>query len=1040
MTVRQHRPRSAVSGQGALTRTITRVAAFAALSAVVAIASCSSDVPEVLDNQPGASSGQPGGCAVGAEGCPCGEPGKVVDCGQIMHEAGSYVTCSMGRSTCVGGRWGACTGDRIVTKSVGVALDGAGIRPLARAIPCENPCNPNECNAHEGGPDDVTDSEFTVQDGGGIGLNPDGGGGPQCEGLQCEVDECGGNPEETTISGQVLDPAGNNPLYGIQVYIPVDPTGALPAFTPGASRSVCSGAGTITAVAETKTDANGMFTLRGVPSGTGLPAGTGIPLVLQSGKWRREIMLSNITPCQNNRVGAQSGQTGCKAPTPAEACTLRLPRNRRDGWDWATSTYSRADMPKIALVSGGADPFECLLVKIGIDPDEFGSTTKNADRTVHFFESPALAATRLAPAYGNHVDGTDLYGSATKSSILPNYDVVVLACEASAAAKTTHAYENLLQYANNGGRVFATHYSYVWLKGRSAWNNNVATWLSSTRVTQDPLPAVLDTSFARGAAFADWLLNVGASTTQGRIDLHEARQDLTFSGPYARPWMTATNTTASSNKSFEPLFTFETPYPTSSAPVTPYGRVVFSDFHVSADAISTGATTCIADSDCGYGQTCLGVSAAFPGSCNEKCNTASDCGNTAYTCSGAVTAGTCAKKACSSWWNTCSTGSCRSGVCACTNNSHCGSGSTCNTSTGTCSPKACTQDSECGSDGFCDVVVTTPGQCGKTCNKNSDCSAGKELCIRTPSTATSASFTQPAASSTVVVPVASAAQIAAGQTFYVDGGGKYTVVSVSGSNVTVRNLGGSNAAPGTVLPAGSSVKVECNGGSCSGQCTGCLSGSQCTSKVATPVCSGASAGYGTCSPAAPSGTGFNPKTSDRGPWGWFPYACAQSAMLGQEKALEFMFFDLTSCVEGSAPTHPPATYAEASFTQDFTATCRPDQRPVWRELDWRAEVPSGTSIEFAAQSGPDAAGLLPATPVRLATTTSSTPAGSWDVALIDTSDGMTPAGTGPFNTASPPVKSDSLLRVTFTLRPTTDQLSTPVLTSWKVEYDCMSAE
>jgi hypothetical protein len=56
--------------------------------------------------------------------------------------------------------------------------------------------------------------------------------------------------------------------------------------------------------------------------------------------------------------------------------------------------------------------------------------------------------------------------------------------------------------------------------------------------------------------------------------------------------------------------------------------------------------------------------------------------------------------------------------------------------------------------------------------------------------------------------------------------------------------------------------------------------------------------------------------------------------------------------------------------------------------------------------------------------------------LIDT--GV--AGTGPFGSANPPVKSGSLLRVTITLNPTPDFQEAPTLNQWKVQYDCVAAE
>jgi hypothetical protein len=176
----------------------------------------------------------------------------------------------------------------------------------------------------------------------------------------------------------------------------------------------------------------------------------------------------------------------------------------------------------------------------------------------------------------------------------------------------------------------------------------------------------------------------------------------------------------------------------------------------------------------------------------------------------------------------------------------------------------------------------------------------------------------------------------------------------------------------------------------------------------------------------------------------FPVACKQGELTPQEKALEFMFFDLTACVSpDNLPPPKPITssnYGAATFVQDFTATCPVDKVPVWREFDWQGDVPAGTNIAFSAQSGDSVATLLPVVPVIIATATTSTVTGpvgtAYDVALIDT--GMT--GAGAFNTASPAVLSSTALRVTIALNPTTDKQQAPRLEHWKVQYDCLASQ
>jgi hypothetical protein len=164
-------------------------------------------------------------------------------------------------------------------------------------------------------------------------------------------------------------------------------------------------------------------------------------------------------------------------------------------------------------------------------------------------------------------------------------------------------------YANSGGRVFATHYSYVWLTnsdGTAGTNiapmpfSQTADWL----VNQGGFPSTLgrvDTSLqgdvatqARRIAFAQWLQLVQASTTLGQIPVNVSRHD--FNSVSALPG-TASKTPAqlwlSTNDAFTgPLhYTFDTPiaYSPDPQPTTQCGRVLFSDFHVS-DATSNGKT------------------------------------------------------------------------------------------------------------------------------------------------------------------------------------------------------------------------------------------------------------------------------------------------------------------------------------------------------------------------------------------------------------------------------------------------------------------
>ena len=335
----------------------------------------------------------------------------------------------------------------------------------------------------------------------------------------------------TTISGTVYDPAGNNPMYNANVYIPVKAKEALPAFGTGASCDTCSGAPALVALRSTQTDSNGNFTLSDVP------AGANIPIVVQMGKWRREIVLSSVASCDTNAV-----TNNCTAPNAAD-CVFRLPKNHTDGYDPVAGTYTKADVPKIAIVSGSADPFDCLLLKAGSIRPNSATTTPASDFT--FIRATAAPATSCRPSYGANVNGSTLWNNLNGAgSNLMSYDVVLLPCEGGNDDKQTTGntpYQNLINYADAGGRAFATHFSYTWLqypsvKGYVAAPNDwskVAKWThsSGTTNTQDPMTAHRGHQLSRRAAvYSTWLQNVAATATPSKVTMHEGRQDLTTVG------------------------------------------------------------------------------------------------------------------------------------------------------------------------------------------------------------------------------------------------------------------------------------------------------------------------------------------------------------------------------------------------------------------------------------------------------------------------------------------------------------------------------
>ncbi|MEY2937344.1 MAG: hypothetical protein RL033_8093, partial [Pseudomonadota bacterium] len=255
---------------------------------------------------------------------PCSTEAEVRECGRVYHTDGDYVTCSVGYQTCTLGAWGDCVGDHLVIKSApSLRLTNAGLhfQSLDTAV-CTNVCDPY-CLQVSPDQSDVNASGIVAADAGGVTLewrDIEVTDQAECEGLQCKLVLCG-SAHTTTISGKVFDPAGKNPLYNAEVYIPLHADQALPAFGSGASCDTCGGAAPLDAIRATQTDAAGNFTLSDVP------AGSKIPVVVQMGKWRREIVLANVTACVDNAV-----KDNCTAAS-SDDCVFRLPRNQNDGFD-----------------------------------------------------------------------------------------------------------------------------------------------------------------------------------------------------------------------------------------------------------------------------------------------------------------------------------------------------------------------------------------------------------------------------------------------------------------------------------------------------------------------------------------------------------------------------------------------------------------------------------------------------------------------------------------------------------------------------------
>ncbi|MFL5307611.1 MAG: carboxypeptidase regulatory-like domain-containing protein [Polyangia bacterium] len=395
---------------------------------------------------------------------------------------------------------------------------------------------------------------------GGAGARPGAGGSSstglcsanlECAQTTCMIGTCS-EPAcselegmKTTLSGTIYDPAGKVPLYNVSVYVP---NRALEPVPEGLSCDQCNGRASGQPIASALTDAGGHFKMDNPP------VGKNIPLVIQIGKWRRQVTIPEIVRCTDNVIN--------------DVNLTRLPRNQSEG-----------HLPLIALTTGHSDALECLLRKIGISDGEF--TNDAGSGRVHLYTgggdltnpSGAGAGANALASGAKFSSAATVWGSRTK---LAKYDLMMLSCEGSQYASSKDPYlANVQWFADNGGRIFDDHLHFYWMQhGLPPWPAT-AQWVGVQPDLGD-ITAQVDTSFAKGQSLADWLVNVGASTAKGQLPIVMAQHSVSAdSPPVSQRWI---YTTAQSQS--VQYLTFNTPVAAPAAGQC--GRVVFTDIHVSA--------------------------------------------------------------------------------------------------------------------------------------------------------------------------------------------------------------------------------------------------------------------------------------------------------------------------------------------------------------------------------------------------------------------------------------------------------------------------
>lgn len=346
-----------------------------------------------------------------------------------------------------------------------------------------------------------------------------GGPGGGC-GVCSAIPDCTSKPQTTIVKGRVITPGRTDSDTANQVGVPNafvyiltnDDETLLPAIPTGIPKD--SGGNLLTAcdrcddqdlgpvLASATTNQKGEFTLSG-----NIPVNKEFVLVVKIGKWRR---------AQKYTLAAAAG---C-ATTNLASLVTRLPRNRSDG--------DAVNIPHIAISTGKVDAMECVLYKLGVDAAEFAlpGTNGTGAARIHMYRSTDAGGEKMGSgttAYTDFAPDTDLYRDTAR---LNGYDMVVFDCEGKAYEDNTYDV-NLRNYANRGGRMFASHWSYTWLHDNGTLNYAAATALNTRLDTSanwqssnaNPSSGTGFISVGRPLAnatkvmtFANWLVNEGAVT------------------------------------------------------------------------------------------------------------------------------------------------------------------------------------------------------------------------------------------------------------------------------------------------------------------------------------------------------------------------------------------------------------------------------------------------------------------------------------------------------------------------------------------------
>lgn len=402
-------------------------------------------------------------------------------------------------------------------------------------------------------------------------------------------------PQTTRLTGRVVSPGRTDDDTGNQlgipnalVYILRNNVAELPEIPVGLpdSGSACDRCEEQEAqlgevLQGALTDATGRFELEDQ-----IPVGVEFTLVVKAGKFRRGVRYT---------VPASSACQTVDLPTAAADNPTRLPRQMDDGLF--------VHLPKIAVSTGQIDAMECVFEKMGIAHQEFANpgADGSAAARIHLYRGGPASAPLGAYLDAETPISETLFDSVAR---LQHYDLLVADCEGPNWDQTFEERDsygdNVREYVNRGGRLFASHLSFSWLadNGDTPYSaaapvetglGEAATW--STEPNSNPVTGTGIVAIGRPNAspritnFAQWLESENVTTAPSNsFTVREPRSQATGLGDHSEEFIYCDDSDGDGDcrgsTARTQQFSFNTPYGAPAAAAC--GRVAYSGFHVAA--------------------------------------------------------------------------------------------------------------------------------------------------------------------------------------------------------------------------------------------------------------------------------------------------------------------------------------------------------------------------------------------------------------------------------------------------------------------------